>query len=62
MLFNQLLKKEMILDYCLMKDYILPWANFFHSNIRKAEENDIACEQLPYFKPEAASLQQWTKA
>lgn len=51
----QLLKKQTILNYCLMKDYILPWANSFHSDIKKAKENDTACERLPYFKPEAAS-------
>lgn len=62
MLSNQLLKKQIMLDYCLMKDYILPWANFFHSDIQKAKENYTACEQLPYFKPEAASLQQQTEA
>lgn len=53
--------KQMILDYCLLKDYVLPWANFFHSRIRKSKENDTSCERLPYFKPEAASSQQWTK-
>lgn len=45
-----------------MKDYILPWANFFHRDTKKAEANDTACERLPYFKPEAASLQQQAEA
>lgn len=45
-----------------MKDYISSWANFFNSDIKKAKENDTASEWLPYFRPEATSFQQWTKA
>lgn len=48
--------------YCLRKDCLLPCANFFRSDIEEVKENGTACEQLPYLKPETASLQQQTKA